>query len=103
MSYLALQWYKAQLAAYNLTDPTPPSANPLTTDQLFYYAHAQTWCTRATNQYIMQQVYFDVHAPDQARAWAPLVNQPNSQFAKAFNCPVGSRMNPPVNRKCDLY
>ena len=103
MAYLALQWYKAQLAAYNLTDPLPPAASPLTTDQLYYWAHAQTWCTKATDAYIQLQVRYDVHSPGEARVWAPLVNQPADQFAAAFNCPVGSRMNPPINRKCDLY
>ena len=103
MAYLALQWYKQQLAAFNLTDPLPPAKDPLTTDQLLYWAHAQTWCTKATDEAIARQVWIDPHAPGEARVWAPLVNQPDSQFAKAFSCPVGSRMNPPANRKCDLY
>lgn len=103
MAYLALQWYKSQLAVYNLTDPVPPAKNPLTTDQLYYWAHAQSWCTVSTAAAIQRQVWLDVHAPGEARVWAPLVNQPGSQFAAAYNCPVGSRMNPPVNKKCDLY
>jgi len=101
MAYLALQWYKDQLSQWGLQDPTPPSKNPLTTDQLFYWAHAQTWCTKATDAYIAQQVVYDVHSPGEARVWAPVVNQEG--FAKAFNCPVGSKMNPPPNRKCNLY
>jgi len=79
----------------------PPSQNPLTSDQLFYWAHAQTWCTKATDQVIRNQVAGGVHSPGEARVWAPLVNQPG--FAAAYKCPVGSKMNPPLDRKCDLY
>jgi len=101
MAFLALQWYKEQLAAYGMEDPVPPSKNPLTTDQLFYWAHAQTWCTKATDAAIANQVRGDVHSPGEARVWAPVVNQEG--FARAYNCPVGSKMNPPLDRKCDLY
>jgi len=100
MAFLAYQWYKDQLANLGFTDPVPPSAHPLTSDQLFYYAHAQTWCTVATNQSIATQVQTDAHSPGEARVWAPLVNQEG--FRKAFNCPLGSKMNPgPAT--CDLY
>ena len=101
MAFLALQWYKEQLSYFNLEDPIPPSKNPLTSDQLFYWAHAQTWCTKATPESIATQVRTDVHSPGEARVWAPVVNQEG--FARAYNCPVGSRMNPPADRKCDLY
>ena len=47
------------------------------------------------------QVASDVHAPGQVRVWAPLVNQ--DEFAAAYNCKVGSRMNPPKEQKCYLY
>ena len=100
MAYLALQWYKDVLARNNTIDPVPTNTKaPLTSDQLFYWAHAQTWCTKATDAAIARQVVTDVHSPGEARVWAPIVNQDG--FAQAFNCPVGSRMNPA--KKCDLY
>ena len=101
MAFNVLQWYKQQLAWFGYEDPVPPSKNPLTSDQLFYWAHAQNWCTKATDQYIALQTRLDAHAPGEARVWAPLVNQ--AGFAKAYNCPIGSKMNPPLDRKCDLY
>jgi len=100
MAFIALQKYKAMLAAEGLSDPLPVTDHPLTTDQLFYYAHAQTWCTVATDAHIANQVRTDVHSPGQARVWAPLVNQ--KDFAIAYNCPVGSKMNPGA-ASCDLY
>ena len=102
MAWLALQWYKEQLYANRSeVDPVPPSRSPLTTDQLFYWANAQTWCTKATDAAIANQVRTDVHSPGEARVWGPIINQPDDSFAKAFKCPVGSRMNPAT--KCDLY
>jgi len=101
MAWLAYQWYKTNLTQLGMTDPLPPSKNPLTNDQLFYWANAQTWCTKATNAAIARQIITDVHAPGEARVWGPIVNQPDDSFAKAFNCKVGSRMNPVT--KCDLY
>ena len=102
MAWRALQWYKQQLwTNRSEVDPTPPSSSPLTTDQLFYWANAQTWCTVATPDAIANQIRTDVHSPGEARVWGPIVNQPDDSFAKAFNCPVGSRMNPAT--KCDLY
>ena len=41
----------------------------------------------------------DVHSPDHARVVLPLANF--DQFAKAFNCPVDSRMNP--KDKCIVW
>ena len=100
MAFLALQWYTAQLAERGLSDPVPPAASqPLNSEQLFYWGYSQTWCTKATDAAIARQVVTDVHSPGEVRVWAPLVNQEG--FARAFNCPVGSRMNP--ESKCDLY
>jgi len=99
MAMISFQTYKAALAKQGMTDPVPPSANPLTSEQLFYWAHAQTWCTSATNASIASQVLTDVHSPGEARVWAPVVNQVD--FATAFSCKPGSRMNPVS--KCDLY
>ena len=100
MAYLALQWYKELLANQSLFDPVPiNTVAPLTSDQLFYWANAQTWCTKATDAAIATQIRTDVHSPGEARVEGPIYNQEG--FAKAFNCPVGSRMNPAV--KCDLY
>ena len=102
MAWIALQWYQDALRVNgSMEDPTPPSKDPLSTDQLFYWANAQTWCTKATDAAVARQIVTDVHAPGEARVWGPIVNQPDHSFAKAFDCPVGSKMNPAT--KCDLY
>ena len=41
----------------------------------------------------------DVHSLGRYRVTVPLMNSPD--FAKAFNCPKGSKMNP--EKKCSLW
>lgn len=102
MAYIAFKQYESDLKSAGFVDPVPgpqETKNPLTSDQLFYWAHAQTWCTKATDASIQRQIREDVHSPGQARVWVPVTNQP--EFAEAFQCKAGSRMNP-VN-KCVIY
>ena len=102
LAFELYQWYLQQLAALGLTDPLPASRLvPLSREQFFYFSFAQSWCSVATDAFVANQVRTDVHSPAQSRVWAPLVNQ--RQFARAFNCPVGSRMNPPDEQRCELY
>ena len=96
-SFLAYQYYLNSLS--NKTEKLPPTTPPLTANQLFYVAHAQTWCQVASDEGIKIQVRDDVHSPGIGRVNGPLVNSPD--FAAAFNCPINSPMNP--EKKCDLY
>ena len=41
----------------------------------------------------------DTHSPEEFRIVGPFSNRP--EFAKDFNCPVGSKMNP--RKKCSVW
>ncbi|XP_012150797.2 endothelin-converting enzyme 1 isoform X1 [Megachile rotundata] len=67
--------------------------------QLFFLGFAQVWCGNYTNGALKSKLIEGVHAPNHFRVIGTLSN--NQDFARAWNCPVGSPMNPP--RKCILW
>jgi predicted metalloendopeptidase len=71
----------------------------LTHEQLFFVAFAQGWCRLYRDATLRNALKHDVHAPSKARVNGPLQNY--AAFSTAFNCPVGSYMNPPD--KCLLW
>nr|CAB3240559.1 endothelin-converting enzyme 1 [Phallusia mammillata] len=79
-------------------DPLLPALN-YTQDQLFFIAFAQLWCTVSTPEFQQQMILTNVHSPGKFRVVGTLANSP--QFAEAFQCPVGSPMNPP--QKCNVW
>lgn len=81
--------------AYNayLASVTTPNPN------LFFVAYAQGWCSVATPEFLRNSVASDVHSPAKFRAIGPVMNRP--EFAAAFNCPVGSVMNPTT--QCEIW
>ncbi|XP_055347257.1 endothelin-converting enzyme 1-like isoform X3 [Paramacrobiotus metropolitanus] len=65
-----------------------PGLEAFTEDQLFWLIGAQTWCIR-------KEAPFDaVHAPFRYRVMGPYMNSAN--FSAAYNCPLGSPMNPRI-------
>ena len=100
VAYLA---YKAW-AAKQTTLPTPwtsflPKVDTL--DQYFMAHWAQTECTKQTSAALSNQILNDVHAPGFARINGAA--QLFSPMAEAFNCPVGSYMNPKPELSCFIY
>lgn len=71
----------------------------LSNEQLFFLSYGQVWCAKATDDFKRLRVKTDVHSPAQFRVLGPLQN--SNDFASAFSCPVGSKMNPAS--KCQLY
>lgn len=61
--------------------------------QLFFIFYAQTWCEKATDDAILEQVESDPHSPNANRVQGVLMNMP--RFAETFNCPAGSAYYPP--------
>ena len=81
-------------------DKLPAPADRFTSDQLFFISGAHAWCHHSTHDYIQHQMHKPLRSPtNYHRATIPVMNSP--YFAKAFNCPAGSRMNP-VN-KCTSW
>ncbi|ORY87316.1 zincin [Neocallimastix californiae] len=68
-----------------------PGLSKYTLDQLFYIAYGQSHCSIGDEK--------DPHAPGKARVNVVLSN--SKDFAKAFNCPTGSPMNP--KNKCSMW
>ncbi len=69
-----------------------PVVEGLTNEQLFWVATAQTWCSKASPEYLREQVTSDPHTPAMFRVLGPLSNLP--EFADAFECEPGTPMNP---------
>jgi len=78
---------------------TPSIVPKLLKGQLFFVAFAQTWCTVSSPEYIKLRVQTDPHSPPQFRVMGPLINLP--EFSKTFQCPSGSKMNPP--NRCEVW
>ncbi|CAO3595604.1 unnamed protein product [Absidia cylindrospora] len=71
----------------------------LSPEQLFYLNYARAWCGKATPQSLVNQVLSDVHSIDMTRING--VAQNSDHFAKLYNCPAGSPMNPAT--KCAVW
>jgi len=71
----------------------------LTSKQLFFVGFAQVWCSISTPEALKLQVLNDAHAPAQFRVIGTLSN--SHEFAREFNCPLGSKMNP--EKKCVVW
>ncbi|KNE57218.1 hypothetical protein AMAG_02956 [Allomyces macrogynus ATCC 38327] len=76
--------------------PGMPATTP---EQQFFLAFAQIWCGKAKPEYSLNLIRTDPHSPSWVRVNAGVQDAP--QFAKAFKCPVGSKMNPA--HKCEMW
>ncbi|CAI4227063.1 unnamed protein product [Auanema sp. JU1783] len=66
----------------------------ITPDQRFFLSFAQSWCALDG-----PGIHQAVHSKERQRVMGALSN--SKSFSKAYQCPVGSRMNP--KSKCDLW
>ncbi|XP_076472675.1 neprilysin-1-like [Babylonia areolata] len=71
----------------------------LTHDQLFFLNYAQIWCGNMRDEEALHTIRTSAHSPGPIRVLGPLSN--SLDFATAFNCPAGSRMNP--RHKCSVW
>ena len=78
----------------NKRNPKLPGLSQYNLDQLFYISYGQYFCNESNKRSLN-----DPHSPGKHRVNGVLVNDKN--FAKLFNCPSNSPMNP-IN-KCSLY
>ena len=88
----------ASLTAYRklqskIEEQKMPGLTHFTNQQLFFLSFANTWCSNS-NLFSASSEWPDwsLHPDKFYRIVIPAINSPD--FAKAFNCPVGSRMNP---------
>ena len=71
----------------------------LTLDSLHHKFNFQGWCSVKTDEAQKTQILRDTHSPQAFRTIGSLSN--NEDFAKDFNCPKGSKMNP--EKKCTVW
>lgn len=71
----------------------------LSHNQLFFLNYAQIWCGSMRPEDALNKIRSSVHSPGPIRVLGPLSN--SEYFAEAYNCPLGSPMNP-VN-KCSVW
>ncbi|RDD44024.1 Endothelin-converting enzyme 2 [Trichoplax sp. H2] len=93
-AFRAYQTYVAN----NGPEPRLPGV-PLTNEQLFFVSFARNWCGKDTFRYGLSLLLTDSHSPKIFRVIGTLRN--SADFSKAFNCPVGSPMNPA--QKCSVW
>jgi len=67
--------------------------------RLFFTAFAQNWCENDRQDIAIDSLDSDEHSPAKYRVLGVLSNF--KPFSEAFNCPVGTAMNP--RKKCELW
>ncbi|XP_022784780.1 endothelin-converting enzyme homolog isoform X5 [Stylophora pistillata] len=80
-------------------EPPLPGLKNVTNEQLFFLGFAQIWCSKYRPETAMRQVDYGVHSPGKFRVLGSLSNF--DEFAKAYKCSKGSRMNPEI--KCAVW
>jgi predicted metalloendopeptidase len=77
----------------------PPGRLSMADHRLFFTAFAQNWCEVDRREAMISSLESDEHSPAKYRVLGVLTNF--VPFAKAFNCPVGTNMNPA--KRCELW
>ncbi|KAH9503971.1 Membrane metallo-endopeptidase-like 1, partial [Bulinus truncatus] len=91
-AYVETEIHKSSSLALNL-----PGIN-YTDYQLFFISYTQSHCNIVKQDAPFQSLS-GIYSPEQYRIYGPLQN--SRDFADAFNCPVGTFMNP--TNKCIIY
>lgn len=94
-SYMA---YKTWVTDHHISEPKLPGLD-YTPYQLFWIAYATGWCSTYSKNNLRSRVVYDVHPPARNRILAIVSN--SKDFAKDFNCPNGSPLNP--STKCTVW
>ncbi|KAL7639847.1 UNVERIFIED_CONTAM: hypothetical protein RMT77_009260 [Armadillidium vulgare] len=71
----------------------------LTPPQMFFLGFGQVWCSAMTKEIAHLEILRDSHVLPEFRVRGSLSN--SHEFAHAYNCPVGSKMNP--KKKCVVW
>ncbi|XP_057332179.1 membrane metallo-endopeptidase-like 1 [Microplitis mediator] len=81
------------------SDSRLPGFEKYSDEQMFFIGFGALWCTEATEEYAEAIKDQDEHSPANLRVLGAISN--SEEFARAFNCPKGSTMNP--EKKCDIW
>ncbi|KAI0221726.1 Neprilysin-4 [Lamellibrachia satsuma] len=94
-SFLA---YRNWVSRQGREEDVLPGLN-LDNNQLFFLSFAQLWCGTKRPEKYMEQLKSDPHSPGRFRVIGSVSN--SKDFAHAYKCPAGSKMNPV--KKCDVW
>lgn len=84
----------------NREEVSLPKFEKYTPNQMFWLSYAQSfYCSKYSQERLKEIVADKDHTVDEFRVIGSLSNRP--EFAKDFNCPSGSKMNP--LEKCFLF
>jgi len=84
---------------FNERNKALPGLSDFTAEQLFYVSFGQIYCEKRTPESLKHQILTNEHSPGKYRIIGTLSN--NENFAKVFNCPKNSPMNP--EKKCLIW
>ncbi|XP_003707170.2 uncharacterized protein LOC100876813 [Megachile rotundata] len=91
--------YKRRQRECGNPDPALPGLEKFNNDQIFFLSFANLWCETIDRESLILSAKYDVHSPGRLRVIGSVSN--SEDFAKAFNCPVNSPMNP--KKKCNIW
>ncbi|KXN90536.1 Endothelin-converting enzyme 1 [Leucoagaricus sp. SymC.cos] len=72
-----------------------------TREQLFFISFGRIWARAMKPAAAVQRIRTDPHSPSRYRVDGTVSNIP--EFAKAFNCPKGAKLNPPREKQCIFW
>ena len=84
---------------FNERNKALPGLSDFTAEQLFYISFGQTNCEKITSEVTEKLNDKDPHSRGKYRVIGSVSN--NEHFAKTFNCPKNSPMNP--EKKCLIW
>lgn len=76
-----------------------PGLQMFSPKQMFWISAANTWCSVYRSESLKNRITTGFHSPGEFRVLGPFSNQ--IEFARDFNCPAGSKMNP--TKKCSVW
>ncbi|XP_076277818.1 uncharacterized protein LOC143207852 [Lasioglossum baleicum] len=91
--------YHRRLRACKNPDPALPGLEKYNNNQTFFLSYASLWCEAQDPENLKRSAKYDVHSPGRLRVIGSVSNMDG--FAKSFNCPAGSPMNP--EKKCNIW
>ncbi|KAF9430764.1 hypothetical protein BGZ76_000716 [Entomortierella beljakovae] len=91
--------YQSDKSGLKYNNKIVPGFEKFTPEQLYFIQFGHVWCSKSTLDYNARVALSDPHAPPKWRIIGTVQN--SEYFAKAFNCKVGTKMNP-IN-KCNLW
>jgi len=95
---MAYKAFRKHLAKHPKTKALP-GLQHLSDDQLFFVSFAKVWCVIQEKARTLKNIVTDPHSYPKFRVIGTVSNSPD--FARAFKCKVGSKMNPA--KKCTIW